>query len=78
MSTSKYSVGSKTYRGTSSAPNIGPVTGREGYAQRDLEYQTRKKNSKQRRNALLKRIQARQKGRYMSSENLSAPVGRTV
>jgi hypothetical protein len=78
MSTSKYSVGSRTYRGTSSAPNYGPVNGKEGYAQRDREYQTRKKQSSQRRNALLKRIQARQKGRYMSSDNLSAPVGRTV
>jgi hypothetical protein len=79
MSTSRYSVGSKTYRGVSSAPNIGPVNGREGYAQRDREYQTKKKNNNNaRRNALLKRIQARQKGRYMSSDNLSAPIGRTV
>lgn len=78
MSTSKYAVGSRTYNGTRSSPNLGPVNGKEGYAQRDLEYKTRKKNNSARRNALLKRMQARNKGRYMSSENLSAPVGRTV
>lgn len=78
MSTSRYSVGSKVYNGTRSAPNLGPVNGKEGYAQRDLEYQTRKKATAMRKNALLKRIQARQKGRYMSSDNLSSPQGRTV
>jgi hypothetical protein len=78
MSTSKYSVGSKVYRGTSSAPNLGPVTDKEGYAQRDLEYQTRNRNTRARNNVLLKRIKAKQKKRYMSSENLSAPQGRTL
>ena len=73
MSNSSYSVGSKTYRGVSSAPNYGPVNGREGYAERDRKYQTRKRNT-----ALLRRIQARQKKRYVSADNLSAPEGRTV
>lgn len=73
MSTSSYAAGSKTYRGMSSAPNIGPVTNTEGYAERDLKYKTRRKN-----NALLKRIKAKQQKRYMSADYLSAPVGRTV
>lgn len=68
-----YAVGSRTYRGVSSAPNIGPVTNKTGYAERDRKYQTRRRNR-----ALLNRIQAKQKGRYMSSEYLSSPQGRTV
>lgn len=78
MSASSYAAGSKVYRGVSSAPNIGPVTNKEGYSERDLTYRTRKANTKRRNNALLKRIQAQQKGRYMSSDSLSAPQGRTV
>lgn len=73
MSNSSYAVGSKTYRGVSSAPNYGPVNGKEGYAERDRKYKTRKKNT-----ALLRRIQARQSNRYMSADNLSAPQNRTV
>lgn len=73
MSSSAYAVGSKTYRGVSSAPSYGPKTNTVGYAERDRKYQTRKKNT-----ALLRRIQARQKKRYISSDNLSAPSGRTV
>lgn len=73
MSTSSYAVGSKTYRGVSSAPNIGPVTNTEGYAERDLKYKTRRRNR-----ALLNRVKAKQQGRYMSADYLSTPVGRTV
>lgn len=73
MSNSAYAVGSKTYRGVSSAPNYGPVNGKEGYAARDRKYKTRKKNT-----ALLRRIQARQKGQHISADNLSSPPGRTV
>lgn len=73
MSNSSYAVGSKTYRGVSFAPNYGPVNGKEGYAERDRKYKTRKKNT-----ALLRRIQARQSNRYMSADNLSAPQNRTV
>lgn len=73
MSTSSYAAGSKTYRGVSSAPNIGPVTNTEGYKERDLVYKTRRRN-----NALLKRIKAKQQKRYLSADYLSAPEGRTV
>ena len=73
MSFSKYSAGSKTYRGVSSAPNIGPVTNTQGYAERDREYETRRRN-----NALLRRIKAKQQKKYMSADYLSAPQGRTV
>jgi len=76
MSTSRaadYAVGSRTYRGVSSAPNIGPVTDKTGYAERDRKYKTRRRN-----NALLKRIRAGQQKKYMSSDYLSAPEGRTV
>lgn len=73
MSTSSYAAGSKTYRGVSSAPNIGPVTNKEGYAERDLKYRTRRRN-----NALLKRVKAKQQKRYMSADFLSAPEGRTL
>lgn len=73
MSSSSYAVGSKTYRGVSSAPNIGPVTDKQGYAERDRKYKTRQRNT-----ALLRRIQAKQKKRYISSDYLSAPQNRTV
>lgn len=68
-----YAVGSKVYNGTRSAPNYGPVNGREGYAERDRKYKTRKRN-----NALLRRVQAQQQGRYISADNLSSPNFRTV
>jgi hypothetical protein len=70
---SSYSVGSRIYRGGSSAPNIGPVTDKTGYAERDRAYRTR-----MRLNALKKRAKAKREKRYMSSEYLSAPDGRTV
>lgn len=69
---SDYSVGSKVYNGTRYAPNLGPGD-QQGYAERDRKYQTAKRN-----NALLRRLQARKKKRYISADNLSAPVGRTV
>lgn len=67
-----YAAGSKIYNGGSSAPNIGPVD-KMGYRERDLKYKTRQRN-----NAILRRLQARQSNRYMSSDNLSAPLNRTV
>jgi hypothetical protein len=76
MSTSRaadYAVGSRTYRGVSSAPNIGPVKNREGYDERDRKYKTRRRNR-----ALLNRLKAKQKGRYMSSDYLSAPERSTL
>lgn len=67
-----YAAGSKIYNGGSSAPNIGPVD-QMGYRERDLKYKTRQRNT-----AILRRLQARQKKNYMSSDNLSSPQGRTV
>jgi hypothetical protein len=72
MDPSSYSVGTRVYRGTSSAPNIGPVD-KTGYAERDRKHRTRMRNQ-----ALLKRVQAKQQKRYMSSDYLSSPEGRTV
>jgi hypothetical protein len=68
-----YAAGSKVYGGGRSAPNIGPVSDTMGYRERDLKYKTRQRN-----NAILRRLQARQKGDFGSSANLSAPIGRTV
>lgn len=73
MDPSSYSVGSRVYRGVSSAPNIGPVTNKQGYEERDRAYRTRMKLL-----ALKKRAKARKNNRYISSENLGAPDGRTV
>jgi hypothetical protein len=73
MSTSSYAAGSKVYRGGSSAPNIGPVTDKTGYEERDRKYKTRRRN-----NALLRRIQAGQGKNYMSSNYLSSPQNRTL
>lgn len=67
-----YAAGSKVYNGGSSAPNIGPVD-KMGYRERDLKYKTRQRN-----NAILRRLQARQKKNYASSANLSAQSGRIV
>jgi len=59
-----YGVGDKVYGGGRSAPNIGPTRSPEGYRERDLK-------GKARRNAMLKRLQAMQGGRYMSSDYLT-------
>lgn len=68
----RYAAGSKIYNGGSSQPTLGPVDP-AGYRERDLKYQTRQRN-----NAILRRLKARQKKNYMSSDNLSAPGGRIV
>lgn len=63
-----YSAGSKQYNsGLMSSPNIGPVD-KLGYRQRDKEASTR-------RNALLRRLQAQNRGNYMSSANLTPQQG---
>lgn len=64
-----FGAGNKVYGGGRSAPNIGPVTNREGYEDRDRE-------ARLRRNALLRRMKAGQRGRYMSSDWLSPRRGR--
>lgn len=64
----KYSAGKKRYGGGRDAPNIGP-SDKSGYKDRDLK-------ARARRSAMLKRIKAGQRGRYMSSDYLS-PEGRS-
>jgi hypothetical protein len=60
-----FAAGNKIYGGGRDAPNLGPVNPM-GYRDRDLKYQAR-------RTAILRRIQAGQKGNYMSPD-----VGREV
>jgi hypothetical protein len=67
-----YAAGSKIYNGGSSQPTLGPVDN-AGYRERDLKYATKKRN-----NAIKRRLMARQKKNYMSSDNLSAPTPGTV
>lgn len=59
----KYAAGSKRYGGGRDAPNIGP-SDPTGYVQRDLIV-------KQKRNAMLRRLQAGQSSRFMSPEYLN-------
>lgn len=60
-----YSVGNRIYGGSRSFPNLGP-SDPTGYKERDLKYRAR-------RNALLRRMQAKQEGNYMSPD-----VGRNI
>lgn len=55
-----YAVGGKIYGAGRSFPTSGPVD-KFGYRERDLKY-------KARRNALLRRMKAKQKGRLMSAD----------
>lgn len=57
-----YAAGNKVYGGGRSFPTMGPVD-KLGYRERDLQV-------KSRRNALLRRLQAMQGGRYMSADYL--------
>lgn len=57
-----YSVGDKIYGGGRSFPTSGPVD-LSGYRERDLQ-------TKARRAALLRRMQAQQAGNYMSADYL--------
>lgn len=58
-----YGAGQKVYGAGRSAPNIGPTSSPEGYRERDM-----RGNAK--RNAMLRRLKAQQRGRYMSSDYL--------
>lgn len=62
----QYAVGSKVYNGGSSAPNMRRLGKTLGGAERKLETSAR-------RNALLRRLQAGQKGNHMSSNWLGGP-----
>lgn len=60
----QYGTGKKRYgMAARSAPNVGPISGQglQGYAERD-------KRVKMRRNALLRRMKAKQQGRFMSAD----------
>lgn len=59
---SPYSAGRKTYGGGRSAPNVG-ASDKSGYRERDNK-------AKGLRNALLRRMQAQQKGKYASADSL--------
>ena len=55
-----YAAGDKRYGFGRRGPNVGPTNDTLGYAKRDRE-------AKGRRNAILRRMQARQKGKYASA-----------
>lgn len=57
-----YSVGNRIYGGGRSSPNIGPVD-RMGYAERDA-------TAAARRNAILRRMQSLQGGKFASADAL--------
>lgn len=59
-----YGAGQKIYGSGRSAPNIGPTSSPEGYAERDLQ-------ARARRRAMLNRLKASQRGRFMSPEYLT-------
>lgn len=59
-----FGVGNKVYGSGRSAPNIGPTSSPEGYIERD-------KKGSARRNAMLRRLKAMQRGRFMSSDYLT-------
>lgn len=59
-----YSAGNKQYGASArSAPNVGPVSDKQGYKERDLKLKTL-------RNAMLRRMKATRQGRYMSEDYL--------
>lgn len=57
-----YAAGNKVYGGGRSMPTIGPVD-KLGYRERDLK-------TRARRNAMLRRLKASSKKKYMSSDYL--------
>lgn len=61
-----YAAGNKIYGGGRSAPNIGMALDPLGYKERDLA-------TKARRDAMLKWLQAKAKGNFMSSSFLGGP-----
>jgi len=68
---SAYAAGNKSYGLTGrSAPNIGPVGDLSGYRVRD-----RKRQADAHRNALLKQLQSRLGGNFLSSDSLKPVSG---
>jgi hypothetical protein len=62
-----YGAGAKQY-GTRGAPNVGPTNKPEAYNERDMR-------AKARKNAMLRRLKAQQRGKFMSSDYLT-PQGK--
>jgi hypothetical protein len=58
-----YAVGNRVYNGFSPSPRVGPVADRSGYKERDLKYRAR-------RNAVLRRMKAKSKGKHLSADAL--------
>lgn len=58
-----YATGNRVYGGNRSNPTSGPVN-KSGYKERDAQAAAK-------RNAMLRRMKARQTGRFMSSDNLT-------
>lgn len=61
----RYAAGAKLYGSGRTNPTMGPVD-KLGYRERD-------RKTKAKRNALLRRLKAQQKGNYMSSDYLRGP-----
>lgn len=62
-----YAAGDKVYGAGRSFPTMGPVN-KLGYRERDLA-------TRARRNALLRRLQAKYAGKFMSADYLRKPHG---
>lgn len=63
-----FGAGNKIYGSGRSAPNIGPTGRPDSYRERDNV-------GRQKRNAMLRRLKARQRGKYMSSDSLTPREG---
>lgn len=61
-----YAAGNKIYGAGRSFPNLGPTSDPQGYRERDLA-------ARAKRNALLRRLQAQNSGRFMSAPWLGGP-----
>lgn len=57
----RYAAGNKLYGSGRSFPTMGPVSGKEGYKERDLM-------ARARRNAILQRLKAQQSGKFASAD----------
>jgi hypothetical protein len=67
MGFNKYAAGAKVYGGGRSNPTSGPVD--------PLGYRIRDRQTAARRNALLRRMKAQQRGNYMSADYLRGKNG---
>lgn len=58
-----YLVGNRVYNGFSPSPRVGPVADKSGYRERDLKHRAR-------RNAILRRLKAKNRGEHMNADAL--------